>query len=474
MRGFQPYRTLLATVALAASCFAACSDAFTAGEDSPGDEGGAGGAVGAAPATAGTTSEAGGGGSDSTSAGQPGTAVCQSADDCGDSESVCALVSCVDGACLTTPVEANVACEGGECDGNGVCQASTCDSKQRDGDETGVDCGGGCGLCPDGVGCGAGTDCLSGVCDGDKCQASACSDGVQNGDETGKDCGGPCPLKCALGQGCSVTTDCAVASGDRAHSVRCLDGVCSSTKPPSEGGTPLYWQDFSPERLISAHAMCGAVDDVCLLGNGAQYPMFGLGPDGAGKPLVRGALFTADGVVGHAGSFDGTLCLSRSGTNLSLADSGAFTAMAWVNSLRGQAPWERAIVGSLDRYFIAVDANPTSQRLLAAIGTSQAPSFNYRSSPATGQIVAGQWHHVAETYDTALAKMVQYVDGKEVHATTVSGNLTSGDAHVFVGCRKDAAFGQFFSGSLDEVVLYRRALSSAELADYVRRTKPAP
>jgi len=304
-----------------------------------------------------------------------------------------------------------------------------------------------------------------------KCQASACSDGVKNGPETGVDCGGGCPLKCKPGEGCSSTADCAVAAGDYAESVRCVAGKCVSTKPPTQGGSPRYWQDFRPERLMSAALSCTAADKVCLVGNAALYQMGGIGTTGAVKAITKD-LFTSDGVVGGGGKFDGTLCMTRPGTDLSLPNSGAFTAMAWVKSSRNKSPWEGAIIGGLGHYFIAVDANPASQRFLAAAATTQSAGFDYHSATSTGQLPAGTWHHVAETYDTASAKMTQYVDGKQVNVNALSGNISSTPVAVYLGCRKDTAVGQFFIGMLDEVVVYPRALGAAELSDYVARTAP--
>lgn len=46
-----------------------------------------------------------------------------------------------------------------------------------------------------------------------------CSDGIRNGDETGIDCGGSCP-PCAVGQACTKRADCA--------SALCVDGVCTA------------------------------------------------------------------------------------------------------------------------------------------------------------------------------------------------------------------------------------------------------
>jgi len=71
-----------------------------------------------------------------------------------------------------------------------------CANGIQDGDETGVDCGGSCGLCP-GETCEVAEVCASRVCDpATGCVAPTCDDGVQNGTERGIDCGGSCPEPC--------------------------------------------------------------------------------------------------------------------------------------------------------------------------------------------------------------------------------------------------------------------------------------
>jgi hypothetical protein len=379
-------------------------------------------------------------------------------------------VSCFDGVCGQAPVGEHTACTGGACDATGRCVASTCDSKQLDGDETGVDCGGSCATCANGEGCMQGDDCKSGVCTNQKCLPSGCTDGLKNGTETDVDCGGTCGNKCALSKGCAVVSDCALAAGDKPESVRCLQQTCTSTKPPASG--IRYYQDFDPSRLVTGGAQCNASDDVCLQANGGSYPMFGLSASGVQKALTQKLLFTTAGAVGSGGKFDGTYCLSRIGTSLSFNDANAFTAMAWVKSTRTSSPWESAVVGALSHYLIAVDANPASQRFLAALATTQATSFNYTSATSTGQIPSAEWHHLAQVYDTATASMSQYLDGTKLHSRTQTGTVTAGAVDALIGCRKDSKLSQFFIGTLDEVVLYTRALTATELSDYARRSRP--
>ena len=471
--------TLLGGVLLAMAGAGACGggapfEAKAGGGTSSGQGGSANSGAGSAAAgNAGEPTHAGG--AAEGQAGQPSEATCTQDEECGADESKCAHHACIDAVCVIQTLPEGGPCEHGTCDGEHHCAVSTCDSGEQDGDETGVDCGGSCELCPDGQGCSSAMDCLSGVCQAEHCQASTCSDGTQNGAETGVDCGGMCPLRCSLNQGCATAKDCAVAAGDLAESVRCLDSVCTSTKPPADGGAPRYWQDFAPERLVNGPESCSATDKLCLVGNGSSYAMSGIGTNGLYRPVTKALLFTAAGAVGGAGKFDGTLCMTRPGTDLSFLNQGAITGMAWVKTTRAKAPWESAIIGGFNHYFLALDANPASRRFLTALATTQAAAFDYRSAAGLGSIKAGEWHHVAAVYSTTAGKLSQYVDGKPVQSFDLSGTTSTTPVSVFIGCRKDAATaGQFFIGSLDEIVMYPRAVLESELTDYVRRTKPAP
>lgn len=113
--------------------------------------------------------------------------------------------------------------DGGEEDVDGGSDAgmemASCTDGRRNGDETGVDCGGPTctARCPVRELCAVSSDCVSRVCFSGTCVAAACSDGVRNGEETGLDCGGPCP-GCGLGQGCADEDDCATGT--------CMGGFC--------------------------------------------------------------------------------------------------------------------------------------------------------------------------------------------------------------------------------------------------------
>ncbi len=116
------------------------------------------------------------------------------------------LPLCADG--MTCGVGAD--CSSGVCDGN-ICKPGGPKDGVKNGDETGVDCGGSHpNKCGPGEGCLSGADCQSQVCtDEKKCTAATYDDGIKNGPETDVDCGGPnAPQKCAAGLSCIEHSDC--------------------------------------------------------------------------------------------------------------------------------------------------------------------------------------------------------------------------------------------------------------------------
>ncbi|KAI8471296.1 MAG: hypothetical protein J3K34DRAFT_235982 [Monoraphidium minutum] len=105
------------------------------------------------------------------------------------------------------------------------CRPPSCFDTIRNGDETGIDCGGGvCPSCPLGSNCTVGTDCRSGFCSSVfQCNTPTCSDGVQNGPETDVDCGANC-AKCEDFKICLNDADC---SSSYCVNHTCAEPTCS-------------------------------------------------------------------------------------------------------------------------------------------------------------------------------------------------------------------------------------------------------
>jgi hypothetical protein len=96
------------------------------------------------------------------------------------------------GLCDKAACTMDTECHSGHCP-DGKCRPSTCFDKQKNGKETGEDCGGDCLLCDGGI-CTTAAECHSGHCPDGKCLAVTCFDNQKDGDETGVDCGGSCLL----------------------------------------------------------------------------------------------------------------------------------------------------------------------------------------------------------------------------------------------------------------------------------------
>jgi hypothetical protein len=103
----------------------------------------------------------------------------------------------------------------------------TCLNGALDGDETGVDCGGGCQACGGDVPGGS----SSGGPGGDA-GAGGGINGVRDGSETDVDCGGPAAPKCVEGQRCATDSDCGVACS---YAKKCI--AEPSCKPHLGGDT---------------------------------------------------------------------------------------------------------------------------------------------------------------------------------------------------------------------------------------------
>ncbi len=165
-------------------------------------------------------------------------------------------------------------CPSGVCNvARGECDPASCTDGVKNGQETDIDCGGGCKPCDSDKACKAGGDCTSGVCadkgTGQKCQPPSNTDGVKNGTETGVDCGGTGNAKCPTGQGCASAGDC---TSDVCKASTCAaptpgDGVKNGTETDVDCGGP-----DSP-RCADGLVCNGDVDctsDVCKDSNGTK------------------------------------------------------------------------------------------------------------------------------------------------------------------------------------------------------------
>lgn len=79
-----------------------------------------------------------------------------------------------------------------------------------------------------------------------------------------------------------------------------------------------------------------------------------------------------------------------------------------------------------------------------------------------GTIQNDVWHHIALTYDGNVA--TGYVDGKVVGKHNYSGSITyNGSPYLAIGQKSSTFKGNYFKGFIDNVKIYKRALSENEI-----------
>lgn len=183
---------------------------------------------------------------------------------------------------------------------------------------------------------------------------------------------------------------------------------------------------------------------------------------------------TIAGKVGTALDFQGSNHLVDLGDVSDYDFSGAsdaFTLAAWVKADSIGGGQNRAVISKYNTvgnnrswYW---EANTSGRMTLVmsedgTFSTSTAVGF-LTSDPLT----TGQWYHIAVTVDAATDTFVQYVDGVAVSTyfgttKTTIDDIHSGSARVSIGQRVDEGFDPW-DGIIDDVRIYNRALSAAEV-----------
>lgn len=203
------------------------------------------------------------------------------------------------------------------------------------------------------------------------------------------------------------------------------------------------------DNLVMYHSYDCSANDFTAQNNGTIY----------------GAVYTA-GKYGSALSFDGTGDYVDVGNSPGLDfTTENFTITAWIyisaydsNShiILKRGFWR--VSGYI--FGISIDT-------LEFI-TSQSGAVQYTVVGAINMPTAGQWIHIAAIRNGAVGKI--YINGvdKTTYSDSIISPATSGD-NVFIGTYDGII--QYFNGSIDEVRIYNRTLTAAEVnASYLSRS----
>lgn len=202
-------------------------------------------------------------------------------------------------------------------------------------------------------------------------------------------------------------------------------------------------------------------------------------------PNMDSATAVVAGKFGNAIAFDGGAAylvftnVAGADSGLPVARQGSWTYSLWVNGPGGQPDqttyfaeasgyspnWRFAMemeitAGQTEktRYFIRDGANTTKASFVGTTNT-----------------LDNTWHHVAYTYDATNSRFLVYVDGQPNYTNTFTyAQFDTTFNSVGVGALVRNTVGVPFAGSIDEVALWARALSQAEVQDVYNNSIATP
>jgi len=189
----------------------------------------------------------------------------------------------------------------------------------------------------------------------------------------------------------------------------------------------------------------------------------GLGNDGK----VRGARWSALGRRKGAFWFDGTDDYIETPDNESLRADGELTLSVCIFREPGEGMQtgvfeqvlSKADVAGAD-YRIAISANHTLGAILRHQKEGEQP-IRLDADPAKRKVGVKRWVHVVLVYDGRVAHT--YIDGKKDKTIVAPGGIGATNAPLNIGRCGNGSWQYGFTGRLDDVLVWKRALSEAEI-----------
>jgi chitodextrinase len=183
---------------------------------------------------------------------------------------------------------------------------------------------------------------------------------------------------------------------------------------------------------------------------------------------VNGPAWTI-GRFGQALSFDGTNDRVSVPDSATLDLTTGMTLEAWVKPTALGTAWKTVLFKHRNSnatnmvYVLYGNRNTSVPNTEVTVGTS------VRAANGSSQLPLNVWSHLASTYDGATLRL--FVNGTQVGSLASTGNIATSTGDLWIGGNN--VWSEWFSGAIDEVRVYNRALTAAEIqADMNRAAAP--
>jgi hypothetical protein len=252
------------------------------------------------------------------------------------------------------------------------------------------------------------------------------------------------------------------------------------TTPPSRQKSYLSFDGVTFQQLDTIQGLAGnlGIRATVELGGGAPLPAGGgeaywkfdegagtVAGDSTGNgntgTLLNGATWTT-GVRGTALSLDGVDDYVNAGSSLNL-QSTTFTIEAWI---KGDP--------SMEAFGRIVDSGFATGFALGRNGGGRQALFEFRGSTflvSNTDVIDNTWHHVVVVKSGATATM--YTDGILQANIAVNAGSSVSTLPLFIGYNPGEGTRGHWKGQIDELRIYTRALTAAEIQTNFNALKPA-
>jgi glucose/arabinose dehydrogenase/chitodextrinase len=242
-------------------------------------------------------------------------------------------------------------------------------------------------------------------------------------------------------------TDSALNPGTYYYAVIAEDAAGNPSTPSNEASATIASPPPPPPSLVAAYSFDEGAGTTAgdLSGN-------------ANNGTVNGAGWTA-GRFGQGLSFDGVNDRVQVPDSTSLDLTTGMTMEAWVRPTALDNKWKTVLFKHRDNnatnmmYVLYGNRNTRVPNTEITNGTA------VRAANGAAQLPLNTWSHLASTYDGATLRL--FVNGAQVGSLATAGAISVSNGELWIGGNN--VWPEFFAGLIDEVRIYNRALSAAEI-----------